>query len=149
MYYLSFIDLTYKACGSGCIETCDNINKESKEKCHVQFGEGCFCPEDYVLHNSTCVNRKKCSVCDEEGHIEGDIWYSDKCTTCSCHQNRVNCQKIECPTLDTICEENMTPKLVPGTETDCCPKYLCSKYIIIIIIIFFNCFIISPLFFIL
>ncbi|XP_043682227.1 hemocytin isoform X2 [Vespula pensylvanica] len=117
--------LTYKACGSGCIETCDNINKESKEKCHVQFGEGCFCPENYVLHNSTCVNKKKCSVCDEEGHIEGDIWYSDKCTTCSCHQNRVNCQKIECPTLDTICEENMTPKLVPGTETDCCPKYLC------------------------
>ncbi|XP_015177061.1 PREDICTED: hemocytin [Polistes dominula] len=115
--------LQYKPCGFGC--TCDNINAENNEICNVQFEEGCFCPENYVLHNNTCIEQKKCLVCDEDGHIEGDIWYSDKCTTCTCQKKRVNCQKTECPTLDTICEENMTPKLVSGTETDCCPKYLC------------------------
>ncbi|KAK2585761.1 hypothetical protein KPH14_010370 [Odynerus spinipes] len=117
--------LRYEACGPSCIETCDNINKESNEKCHLELLEGCFCPQNYVLHNNTCVERKKCLVCDEDGHIEGDVWYTDKCTTCSCHKNRVTCQKIECPALGTICEENMMPKLVTGTETDCCPKYFC------------------------
>jgi len=34
---------------------------------------------------------------------------------------------MECPVLDTICEENMTPVLINGTEERCCAKYLCGE----------------------
>lgn len=59
--------------------------------------------------------------------MQGDIWYPDKCTECNCNSGVVSCQKTECPVLDTICEENMTPVLVNGTEERCCAKYLCGE----------------------
>lgn len=59
--------------------------------------------------------------------MQGDIWHPDKCTECNCNDGIVNCQTIECPVLDTICEENMTPVLINGTEERCCAKYLCGK----------------------
>lgn len=59
--------------------------------------------------------------------MEGDIWYPDKCTECSCNNRIVNCQRIECTALDTICEENMIPILVNETEERCCAKYLCGE----------------------
>lgn len=96
-------------------------------KCSSDLFEGCFCPEDHVFHNDSCVPRKNCFVCDKDGHVEEDIWHPDKCTECSCYNGIVNCQRTECPVLDTICEENMTPVLINETEERCCAKYLCGE----------------------
>lgn len=118
----------YQSCASDCKETCDTLNRSDNLKCSSNPVEGCFCPEDHVFHNDTCIPKKNCFVCDKEGHVEGDIWYPNKCTECSCHDKIVSCQKTECPVLDTICEENMTPVLINGTEERCCVKYLCGEF---------------------
>ncbi|XP_012135564.1 hemolectin [Megachile rotundata] len=122
--------LEYQPCGPSCKETCDTINEVDTSLCLKNFEEGCFCPRGYVFHNDTCILREKCSVCDEEGHIEGDEWYPDICTTCTCSKKTVNCQKTECLAADTICEENMTPVIVNGTEENCCPKYYCIPNVV-------------------
>ncbi|XP_070162344.1 hemocytin isoform X2 [Polyergus mexicanus] len=119
-------DLVYQPCGSSCKETCDTLNKSDNPKCASGPVEGCFCPKDYVFHNDSCILKQNCFICDKDGHVQGDIWYPDKCTECNCNNGVVSCQKTECPVLDTICEENMTPVLVNGTEEKCCAKYLCA-----------------------
>lgn len=119
-------NLVYQACGSSCKETCDTINGVNNPKCATDSIEGCFCPVDYVFHNDSCIPKKDCFICDKDGHVQGDIWHPDKCTECNCNDGIVNCQTMECPVLDTICEENMTPVLINGTEERCCPKYFCA-----------------------
>lgn len=126
-FYSGFI---YQPCGSSCKETCDTLNKLDMlddAKCASILIEGCFCPVNHVFHNNSCIPEKNCFVCDKDGHVEGDIWHPDKCTECNCYKGIVSCQKTECPVLDTICEENMTPVLINGTEERCCAKYLCGK----------------------
>lgn len=117
--------LEYQPCGSACKETCDTVNEISSAKCSKNFEEGCFCPQDFVLHNDTCIPKKNCLICDEEGHIEGDVWFPDICTKCTCNRKIINCEKTECAALNTVCEENMTPIIVNRTEEDCCAKYVC------------------------
>ncbi|KAL0131073.1 hypothetical protein PUN28_002574 [Cardiocondyla obscurior] len=120
-------NLVYQACGSSCKETCDTVNNSDNLKCTTSTPiEGCFCPEDYIFYNGSCILKKNCFICDKDGHIQGDIWYPDKCTKCDCNNGVVNCHTIECPVLDTICEKNMTPVLINGTEEKCCAKYLCT-----------------------
>ncbi|XP_031828807.2 hemolectin [Nomia melanderi] len=122
--------LEYRPCESSCKETCDTINEVDDTKCATNLAEGCFCPHDFVLHNDTCIPKNKCLVCDEEGHVAGDVWFPDVCTKCTCDKKVINCQKTECPSVNTICEENMTPVAVNGTETDCCTKYVCIPSIV-------------------
>lgn len=123
--YTCSTELEYEPCGSACPDTCETLNSVVKDKCSQELTEGCFCPSDHVLHNGTCIHETKCFICDDEGHVEGDIWHPDKCTTCSCGKKTVNCQTSQCPMLDTICQEDFTPVLVPGSEAECCLKYLC------------------------
>ncbi|XP_076276507.1 hemolectin isoform X2 [Lasioglossum baleicum] len=124
-------NLVYRPCGSGCRETCDTIARTNEVdvavagKCTRNFEEGCFCPDNLVARNDTCVPRSKCFACDQDGHVAGDVWFPDVCTRCTCDSNVVDCRRTECPTVDTICEENMRPVAVNGTEKDCCTKYLC------------------------
>lgn len=82
---------------------------------------------DHVFNNDSCIPKKDCFICDKDGHVQGDIWHPNKCTECNCNDGVVNCQTMECPVLDTICEENMTPVLINGTEERCCAKYLCGE----------------------
>lgn len=82
---------------------------------------------DHVFYNDSCIPKKDCFICDKDGHVQGDIWHPDKCTECNCNDGVVSCQTMECPVLDTICEENMTPVLINGTEERCCAKYLCGE----------------------
>lgn len=118
----------YNSCHSACKETCDTLNNSENPECASNFVEGCFCPEDYVFHNDSCIPKKNCLVCDKDGHVEGDIWHLNKCTECNCNNGIVNCQKTNCPVLDTICEENMTPVLINESEEQCCAKYLCGTF---------------------
>ncbi|CAK9818181.1 SSPO [Anthophora quadrimaculata] len=117
--------LLYQPCSSTCGKTCDTINEIEDTSCSSIYQEGCFCPQNFVFHNDTCIPEEKCLLCDEEGHVEGDTWSPDVCTRCTCHKKIINCEKTECLALNTICEENMTPVVVNGTESDCCTKYLC------------------------
>ncbi|XP_043259225.1 hemocytin isoform X1 [Colletes gigas] len=117
--------MEYQPCGSACKETCDTLNEIDNAKCSRNFEEGCFCPRDFVFHNDSCIPRGKCLMCDKEGHVEGDTWFPDVCTKCTCDNKIINCQKTECPAVNTVCEENMTPIVVNGTEEDCCTKYIC------------------------
>lgn len=126
-----FAGLVYQPCTPGCKETCDT---PADGKCSSDPVEGCFCPKDHVFHNDTCVPRKNCHVCDKDGHVEGDVWRPDKCTECKCHDGAVSCEKTECPLLDTICEENMTPVLVNDTKERCCAKYLCGEFNILLLL---------------
>lgn len=117
-------ELEYQACGSGCKRTCDPNLKP--DNCLLAPTEGCFCPEHHVFHNGSCVPEKNCLICDEEGHVNGDVWNPDKCTSCSCANKTVTCQKTDCPALDAVCEDQYTPVSVPGSEEHCCPKYFCG-----------------------
>nr|XP_034190302.1 hemocytin [Osmia lignaria] len=117
--------LEYRPCGPACKETCDTINEITNALCPTNFEEGCFCPLNFISHNDTCIPKEKCFLCDEEGHVEGDTWSPDVCTQCTCEKKTINCQKTECLAVDTICEEDMTPVVVNGTEEACCPKYYC------------------------
>ncbi|XP_034943572.1 hemocytin, partial [Chelonus insularis] len=120
--------LEYQPCGS-CPKTCNNLNdiiQTEEYKCNDNNNmEGCFCPENFVLHNSSCIPEKDCFICDDQGHVDGDVWNIDKCTSCYCYNKVVNCERKECQALDAICEPNFTPMAVPGTENECCIKYLC------------------------
>ncbi|XP_058797462.1 hemocytin [Phymastichus coffea] len=116
-------NLEYQACGTGCAKTCKTI--ESSVACRADPVEGCFCPEDFVWQNGTCIPTRNCFACDEEGHVDGDTWQPDKCTHCTCKQRLISCSHAECPAIETVCNEHSDAVIVPGTETDCCPKYLC------------------------
>ncbi|XP_011303247.1 hemocytin [Fopius arisanus] len=119
-------DLVYRACESSCFETCDTLSAIEKQACSYTLTEGCFCPEDHVWHNGTCMATKNCFTCDDQGHVDGDIWHPDKCTTCSCDGKNLKCKTTECPSIETICEENYTPILVETSADECCNKYRCA-----------------------
>ncbi|KAJ8683257.1 hypothetical protein QAD02_019049 [Eretmocerus hayati] len=139
--------LEYRACESSCPKTCESITgslpsqsetiSASFIKCKESEGsaiqEGCFCPEDRVWLNGSCVLASECTppptpspICDDQGHIEGDTWMSDNCTKCNCLSGgRVECERETCSAVETICEQNFKAILVTGTEIQCCPKYIC------------------------
>ncbi|XP_014235981.1 hemocytin [Trichogramma pretiosum] len=113
----------YKACESRCSKTCDDPNGSSCKGPKI-YSEGCFCPQGQVLHNGKCVSRTQCSICDNDGHVEGDVWTVNKCETCSCHNKTVNCTTKTCPKALPICRIN--EKLVlRSSEDDCCPVHQC------------------------
>ncbi|KOX75564.1 Hemocytin [Melipona quadrifasciata] len=117
--------LVYQPCGSACKETCDTINEISDAACSKNYEEGCFCPQNLVFLNDTCIPKERCLLCDEDGHVEGDTWFPDACTRCACSKKAISCERTECPAVDTVCEENMAPVAVNGTQEDCCAKYIC------------------------
>lgn len=41
---------------------------------------------------------------------------------------KVACLKTECPAVETVCDVEMNAVAVPGTEGDCCQKYICGMY---------------------
>lgn len=118
--------MEYKPCGTVCVETCESINNLESQKCSNDLAEGCYCPEGEIMHNGTCISKRKCLSCDDEGHVEGDVWYPEKCTKCTCDKKTVSCQKTECVT--TVCQENYVSTLVPGSQHECCSKYICGIF---------------------
>ena len=123
--------MEYRPCGSGCTETCETINYVEPRMCSEDLTEGCYCPEDQVMHNGTCVPKRNCLICDDEGHIDGDTWYPDKCMTCSCANKIVRCQKTQCPGA-IHCDEYYKLVTVPALEDECCPNYICGMKLFLI-----------------
>ncbi|XP_075237780.1 hemolectin [Lycorma delicatula] len=126
--YMCPTGLEYEACSSGCPETCDNYKKmrESPNSCPSPVREGCVCPEGKVLLNGTCVLESHCQPCDSEGHYPGEQWNPDQCSTCSCDSaTSVQCERIKCPVSNTVCQLGFKSIIKKGTESDCCPSFIC------------------------
>ena len=71
-------------------------------------------------------------MCDDEGHHPGDTWQKDACTSCSCLGTSMKCETKHCPAVETICEEGLNAVKVQKNEKECCEKYICSKYDLLI-----------------
>nr|CAD7397465.1 unnamed protein product [Timema cristinae] len=117
----------YQACGLGCTETCENYEayRSDPSSCELSQSDGCYCPNGQVLKNGICVDVSRCKPCDNDGHFSGDTWHPDSCTTCTCSGTLLRCEKTSCPPKDRICDQSLTPVVVPGTDKLCCPEYMC------------------------
>ncbi|RXG62289.1 Hemocytin [Armadillidium vulgare] len=113
--------LEYVACGPGCVKTCDNYEelKKNPKSCLISSSDGCYCPNNMVLDNKTCVNESACATCDAEGHRVGDVWKTDNCTVCECSNGAAICKTTTCP-LDPVCNEGYVIEEVPDTFDECC-----------------------------
>ncbi|XP_066254573.1 hemocytin [Euwallacea similis] len=121
--------LSYNPCAKKKQETCDDLKNTAAtlnmRVSSVSLIDGCFCPEEKVLLNETCVKPKDCEVCDEEGHHPGDVWKKDKCTTCKCEGTSLKCESQFCAGKETVCERGYNPVKIPSKEESCCDKYAC------------------------
>ncbi|XP_069683352.1 hemocytin isoform X2 [Periplaneta americana] len=120
--------LQYRACTPACAPTCDNLKKLSEDPnaCGLSQVDGCSCPDGQVLINGVCKDTKYCFPCDDEGHVRGQIWSPDNCTTCTCSKDgKVECLKKDCSAEKTVCGPHMQAVVMAGTEHDCCPKHIC------------------------
>ncbi|XP_046866604.1 hemocytin-like [Drosophila willistoni] len=130
--------LTYKPCD--CYVNCetgivreDKINQKllRQERClHTSRYEGCFCPNDQVLHHGKCVPPGQCISCGDGRHV-GDLWQPDKCTKCTClPSGQVSCEKEQCvQAKDVICQKGYKVQ-VQNLEFKCCPVYSCIPDIV-------------------
>lgn len=59
-----------------------------------------------------------------QGHLPGDKWKVDSCTTCTCrNDSTIFCSKTSCPTKP-ICGLGFVAVKAPSTD-ECCEKYVC------------------------
>ena len=49
--------MVYQQCGPLCPQTCDNIGTSN---CQGGCAEGCFCPDDQVWYNGSCIATALC-----------------------------------------------------------------------------------------
>jgi len=124
--------LFYKACSSGCEETCDNYKalRSGETLCKNLPTEMCTCPTGQVFNNSICINENRCEPCDNENHFVGDTWLADKCTTCTCSKGSktVHCEKKQCTqSLFAICQTGFKSVKDEDNSDECCVQYKCGK----------------------
>ncbi|KAI8478038.1 hypothetical protein Bbelb_442260, partial [Branchiostoma belcheri] len=124
----------YKACS--CVKTCENMDVFNASQCSLAYmeTEGCFCPEDMVLHTSSeeCISEDTCNGCEDENgmpHAIGDTWipHESSCEECTCTGYRkTECNPRVCPTDQTIpkCGVCESQRMVEGSDP-CCPTYEC------------------------
>lgn len=124
--------LFYKACSSGCEETCDNYKalRSGETLCKNLPTEMCTCPTGQVFNNSICINENRCEPCDNENHFVGDTWLADKCTTCTCSKGSktVHCEKKQCTqSLFAICQTGFKSVKDEDNSDECCLQYKCVQ----------------------
>ncbi|XP_002132784.3 hemocytin-like [Drosophila pseudoobscura] len=125
--------LSYKSCDCdvNCDTGVDRVDQSNlaiifKGRClHTERHEGCFCPDDKVLHHGKCVSPSKCITCGDGRHV-GDVWQPDKCTNCTClASGQVSCEKEQCGRdTDHICQKGFT-QVVLQRDYECCPTRIC------------------------
>ncbi|EDW29183.1 GL18548 [Drosophila persimilis] len=125
--------LSYKSCDCdvNCDTGVDRVDQSNlaiifKGRClHTERHEGCFCPDDKVLHHGKCVSPSKCITCGDGRHV-GDVWQPDKCTNCTClASGQVSCEKEQCGRdADHICQKGFT-QVVLQRDYECCPTRIC------------------------
>lgn len=116
-------------CDSGCPKTCANYRKPDTA-CPVMPTYSCFCKKGFVLKNGECVETKYCEVCDDQGHLVGDSWQVNDCTTCTCSENlKIRCTSILCP-APPVCRDDEKLQQLPKQNGTCCETYLCDANLI-------------------
>ncbi|XP_078587904.1 uncharacterized protein LOC144868986 isoform X4 [Branchiostoma floridae x Branchiostoma japonicum] len=125
--------LVYKACS--CVKTCENMDVFNASQCALAYmeTEGCFCPDDMVLHETSeqCIEGDTCNGCEDANGMPlaiGDTWipYNDSCQECTCTgHKKTECYPRACPTYRPpkcgVCESQ---RVVEGSDS-CCPEYEC------------------------
>ncbi|XP_077553611.1 uncharacterized protein LOC144168516 [Haemaphysalis longicornis] len=116
-------------CDSGCPKTCANY-RETDTACPVMPTYSCFCKKGFVLKDGECVETKYCEVCDDHGHLVGDSWQVNDCTTCTCSENlKIGCTSILCP-APPVCRDDEKLQQLPKQNGTCCETYLCDANLI-------------------
>ncbi|KAM3920273.1 mucin-5AC-like [Leptodactylus fuscus] len=102
--------MSYHECGSSCMDTCSDPERELT--CDQHCVAGCYCPEgilDFNMHfiiftgliyddvgNFECILPSDCP-CSYNGNVyQPGESYSTSCRTCSCYGGRWNCTVIPC-----------------------------------------------------
>lgn len=85
----------YRACGPKSQETCTAdfmMSSLADGSCE----EGCFCPENTVLHNETCIAKEECP-CIFRGKLfqPGESVFED-CNSCTCLSGKWICTEVIC-----------------------------------------------------
>jgi hypothetical protein len=87
-------------------------------------------PQKTIIFVVTTVRKSnlKSNRCFERiKNLQRPTSFSKYCTPVS--DGKVVCLKMECPAVETVCDREMTAVAVPGTEGECCQKYICGMYL--------------------
>ncbi|XP_041075203.1 otogelin-like [Polyodon spathula] len=88
-------EFTYRECITCCPVSC-NIGKmciDSKLQCL----DGCYCPEDLIYDNGSCVKASQCP-CEYHGMLYSPGQeVQDECNSCTCMGGSWNCTEYSCP----------------------------------------------------
>ncbi|GIY68776.1 von Willebrand factor, partial [Caerostris darwini] len=119
-------DFAYHQCHEGCPQTCSSVKNTSKDStCDQLKTDGCFCPDDKILKDGSCVDAVLCDTCDDEGHVAGDKWKEGKCKSCYCrHDLTIECQVEKCPS-NPICAIDETLAKIDRESEECCESFAC------------------------
>ncbi|RXM31767.1 Otogelin [Acipenser ruthenus] len=85
----------YRECITCCPVSCntDKMCIDSKLQCL----DGCYCPEDLIYDNGSCVKASECP-CEYHGMLYSPGQeVQDKCNSCTCMGGSWNCTEYSCP----------------------------------------------------
>jgi len=128
------VGTTYKACARTDVPTCTNYKSISTQQ---SLTGGCFCDENMVLLNGTCVKPSNCPVCVDEsgiGRYIGESWTRNDnlCVTSTCtNDGNIVQMTAACDTPKT-CQPNEITKTI-DTNTccrvvECVPQETCKDF---------------------
>ncbi|VCX10152.1 unnamed protein product [Gulo gulo] len=119
--------LVYNHCERGCPRLCEG----NTSSCGDHPSEGCFCPQNQVMLEGSCVPEEACTQCIGEDGVQHqflETWVPahQPCHICMCLSGRkVNCTSQPCPTARApVCGPCEVARLRQNAE-QCCPEYEC------------------------
>nr|XP_047137084.1 SCO-spondin isoform X2 [Hydra vulgaris] len=84
----------YTECGSLCTKTCKNFHQNLP--CEHKCADGCFCPDNLVLHDNKCIEPSQCP-CDHNKKIYmSGSKINRECNNCTCTNGQWDCTKHAC-----------------------------------------------------
>ncbi|MEE6498620.1 hypothetical protein FKM82_003189 [Ascaphus truei] len=92
------MNMEFKECGSPCIDTCSNPERELV--CEEHCVDGCFCPPGTVFDDigkRGCVPHSECSCTYNNRNYAPGESYSSRCRNCTCAGGQWSCQTLSCP----------------------------------------------------
>ncbi|XP_063781355.1 SCO-spondin-like [Pseudophryne corroboree] len=121
--------LVYEACGPPCPHTCKTMGLGPYQHCaSLSCVEGCFCPEEKVLHDGSCIEPSACPCYWENLPFPTGAVVKQGCRNCTCGSGRWRCPDEPC-SLPSRCGADefpchLTERCVPNAwvcdnEDDC------------------------------
>uniref|UniRef100_UPI00358E30E0 SCO-spondin-like n=1 Tax=Myxine glutinosa TaxID=7769 RepID=UPI00358E30E0 len=96
--------LVYMPCGPPCQPTCRTIADDTPSQCEdLPCTEGCFCPENTILHDDSCISPDDCTcVHNGVGYPAGTQIIED-CRNCTCERALWACDGVPCGGYAATC----------------------------------------------